>query len=136
MAGGYQWLGEDVSKLLLRTDVVYGNFLFLLLFPDEVVSDLDVFGFLGSWSSGFFTIRIELWLSQKRVVGSLCLTPSALRSRRIHTASFVDSLMEPFSESVVDRATQDCRRLRQVTAAPLSVKTYPVVERLVSISPA
>src|SRR5271170_8346626 len=82
---------------------------------------------------------MALWLSEKRSVGSSELPfewPSSARSVLIHFNSFVASVRAIYSDSIVDNATVGWRRLFHAIAPLLSMTTYPVVDRLVSKSPA
>lgn len=76
------------------------------------------------------------WLSQLKEIG--CGVPGVISSSRrlSQMPSFVASQAAMNSDSVVERATQDLRRLLQATGPPLSRKINPVVERRDPESPA
>src|SRR3954468_19475222 len=79
------------------------------------------------WDLGSLACATAPLLSQYISMGSSALgtTPSSVMNFLIQYPSFVASEAVMYSASVVESATVFCLELFQLTAPPLSVKTYP-----------
>ena len=119
------WLAHPLLYPLLdNTSNIYFGF---LVFPDEVMSCVDMFGAKGVWNS--FLSTMHPGFSHMMDVGLSCTYPTSATSCLSQIASFVQRLVAMHCAYVVDNAIVGFfLYFHGMTSTPTR-NTYPVVDR-------
>ena len=109
----WQTLGKNICYHCFRWAVHQSNVSLSHLVPDEVILQLDILvRQIPDYSLDRWPIKISIEQTLPAVISPI--------SCRLQSASWAVADKAMYSASAVDRATQACFRLLQLTAAPLN----------------